>query len=180
MIDGSTGTSSSFDVNEATFADGSIVNLAVTSIGGVDGAHTILTADALTGTPGVDLSDGFALPQLFTGSLTQDDQTITRKVHRRSAEELGLTGSQREAFDVIFSQASAYSVLEASLLESGDLDGFLRQFDALLQDYSGCPYDWVLIVRPKRVLKRRLKAPKEGLRRAEVCQAATECGVTMS
>lgn len=143
VIDGSDGSNSSFDVTEATFADGSIVRVGVTSIGGVDGTYTILTADTLSGTPDLNLSDGFALPQLFTGTLTRDDQTITLDIRRRSAEELGLTRPQGQAFDAILAQASEYSALEASLLEAGDLDGLLGQFDALLPDYSGGVFDFV-------------------------------------
>ncbi|OJW67834.1 MAG: hypothetical protein BGO57_01750, partial [Sphingomonadales bacterium 63-6] len=157
VIDGETGTSSSFDVDSASFADGSIVRVGVTSLAGVDGTYTILTADSLSGTPGLNLSDGYALPLLYTGTLTQDDNTIVLDIHRRSAEELGLTTPQAAAFDAILAQAGEYSLLEASLLQSEDIEGLVGQFDALLPDYAGGVFDFA--TRASRLAARHISDP---------------------
>ena len=157
IIDSESGTNSSFDVNQASFADGSILTVGVTSLAGVDGTYEVLTADSLSGSLDLDLSDGFALPLLYTGTLTQDDTSITLDIHRRSAEELGLTGPQSQIFDAVLTQAAEYSLLEASLLEAEDFDSLFGQFDGLMPDYAGGVFDFV--TRASRLAARHISDP---------------------
>ncbi|WP_054530561.1 autotransporter outer membrane beta-barrel domain-containing protein [Erythrobacter sp. SG61-1L] len=157
IIDSDSGTNSSFDVNQATFADGSILTVGVTSLAGVDGTYEVLTAESLSGSPDLDLSDGFALPLLYTGTLTQSDTSITLDIRRRTSEELGLTGPQSQIFDAALAQAGEYSLLEASLLEAEDFDSLFGQFDGLMPDYAGGVFDFV--TRASRLAARHISDP---------------------
>ncbi|WEK46546.1 MAG: autotransporter outer membrane beta-barrel domain-containing protein [Candidatus Andeanibacterium colombiense] len=143
VLNGDDKTSSSFNVNTATFAEGSKVYVGVTSLADVDGTYTILTANSLTGEPTLDLSSEVALPLLYTGTLDVEDDTITLDIHRRTAEELGLTRPQGQAFEATIAAAIQNSYLQSSLLEAEDIDTLATQLNGLLPDYSGGVFDFV-------------------------------------
>lgn len=157
ILDGENDTSSSFNVNIANFASGSLVNAEVASLAEAEGTYVVLTANTLNGVPGLDLTSSITLPLLYSGSLASDGHTITLDIHRRSAAELGLTGPQDQAFDAIIAAALEDEALEASLLEAADLDVLTTQMDGMLPDYAGGVFDFV--TRASRLASRRFLDP---------------------
>ncbi|MBO9498110.1 MAG: autotransporter outer membrane beta-barrel domain-containing protein [Novosphingobium sp.] len=154
VLNGTTATSSSFVVNTANFADGSKINIGVTSLSNIGGTYTLLTANSLSGEPTLDLSDEIALPLLYTGSLDIENNTITLDIQRRTATELGLTRPQGQAFDAVIAAAIQNSSLEASLLQAADVDTLASQINGLLPDYAGGVFDFV--TRSTRLTSRHL------------------------
>ncbi|MEO1729450.1 MAG: autotransporter outer membrane beta-barrel domain-containing protein, partial [Pseudomonadota bacterium] len=141
-IDGEDDSQSGFVVNEATFADGSLVSADVQSITGAEGSYTVLTAGTLTGTPDLDFA-GEVLPLLFTGELNTTDTEITLDLRRKTAEELGLTAPQSAGYDAFINAALETPLLEQSFLDVESEAELQQQFEGLLPDYAGGPFDFV-------------------------------------
>ena len=133
---------SGFDVNQATFEEGAQVSADVQSITGVEGSYTILTADTIDGTPELDFA-GDALPLLFTGELVTTDTDITLSLRTKSAEELGLSQPQSQAYDSLIIQALEVDLLEQSFLDVEDEAQLQGQLEGLLPDYTGGTFDFV-------------------------------------
>lgn len=154
VINSEDGTSSSFDVNSATFAEGATLSAEVDSLFEADGSYLVLTADTLDGTPDLTLDTTDTLSVFYNATLTTTDTTITLDVERKSADELGLNTMQQTAFDAILAQAAEYSGLEQSLLQAESLDVLGEQINALLPDHGGGVFDFV--TRASRLARRHL------------------------
>ncbi|MEL6238827.1 MAG: autotransporter domain-containing protein [Pseudomonadota bacterium] len=148
---------SGFAVTQATFEDGAQVSADVQSITGVEGSYTIVTADEIDGTPELDFA-GEALPLLFTGELVTTPTDITLDLRRKSAEELGLTQPQSQAYDALLDQALEVDLLEQSFLGAQDEAALQEQFEGLLPDYAGGTFDFV--TRASRQFTRNLTDAK--------------------
>jgi hypothetical protein len=142
VIDGDDGTASSFAVNDATFADGATVKAQITSLANAAGTYTILTAGNLTGAPTWD-STAADLPLLFTGSVTTNANSIDLAVHLKTADELGLTCNQSEAYAAILAATANSSGLEEVLVQESDLATLQGDFEELLPDHAGGVFDFV-------------------------------------
>ncbi len=148
-IDGTTGTSSTFVTNTATFASGSKITASITSIAKAEGTYTVLTSNALTGASNVNASD-LALPVLYTGTLAAQGNDLQLTIARKTAAQLGLTAAQAAIYSPIIAQAQALttaggtpSVLETDLLQVADTATLQSQFNQLMPDYAGGVFDFV-------------------------------------
>ena len=147
------GTSSTFDVNSATFADGAAIAVSIGEVLDADGSYLVLTADTLAGADGLTLSTG-ELPILYSAELLTDLSSITVDVHRKTAGELGLNAPHTAAYEAILAAAAEDAYVQASILQSEDLPALQGQFDQLLPDYAGGVFDF--ITRSSRMSSRRL------------------------
>jgi hypothetical protein len=141
-IDGSTGTSSLFQVGTATFASGSKIAAKIDSLASAAGSYHILTATTLTGTPTFD-STATGLPLLFKGTLTVEGNDIMLDITRKSATELGLTSSQSQGYEAIYAAALNSATLASSLLQASDMATLQGQMSSLLPDHSGGVFDFM-------------------------------------
>lgn len=153
VINNDDGTNSAFSVNSASFADGASVAAEITSLAETGGDYTVLTADEITGATDLDLDIG-DLPLLYTAGLSSDANSITLELHRKTADELGLTGPQSAAYDAILTSAATDSYIEASLLQAEDTETLQGQMDGLLPDYAGGVFDF--ITRGSRLASRHI------------------------
>ncbi|MBO9574667.1 MAG: autotransporter domain-containing protein [Sphingobium sp.] len=155
-VDNTTKTARQFNVNTATFANGSKIGAVLTSLSGVEGTYLVLTASSqLTGTPTFS-SEATGLPILFKGSVGVDTtaRTVSLTIQRKTATELGFTANQAAAYPAILAAAPADSQLEAALLGAADTASLQSQFNQLLPEYAGGNFD--LLTRGSRMATRHL------------------------
>lgn len=152
-IDGETGTSSTIDVNNATFESGASISATISSLANAEGSYTVLTADSLNGTPAFDASTT-DLPVLFNGEVSVTGNDVILDVSRKTAEELGLTRSQAQGYESIYAAALNDDMLGSSLLEADDVAHLKGQFDQLLPDHAGGVFD--VVTRGARLATRHL------------------------
>lgn len=153
VIDPDDQTSSSFVVNSADFEQGAGVAVNIQNVIGDDATYTILTADQMTGADGLEFRTD-SIPLIYSASLASSDQSISVSLHRKTADELGLTKPQSSAYEAILGAAANDSYLEASILQADDMPALQSQFDQLLPDYAGGVFDFVM--RSSRLATRRI------------------------
>jgi len=133
--------SSTLSVSSATLADGASVTATVTDLATAEGTYTVLTAQALDieGTLGTSL----ALPYIYTGDVTSDDDSIYLTIARKTTDELGLSRSTASAWNAIYVAAENDDDLTESLLQVEDADTLETQTAGLLPDHAGGVFDAV-------------------------------------
>ncbi|WP_292963165.1 beta strand repeat-containing protein [Novosphingobium sp. UBA1939] len=148
-VDGTTGTSSTFVTNTATFASGSKITASLTSIAKAEGTYTVLTSNGLTGASNLSASN-LALPVLYAGTLATQGNNLQLTIARKTAAQLGLTAAQGAIYNPIIAQAQALtaaggtpSALETDLLQVADTPTLQAQFNQLMPDYAGGVFDFV-------------------------------------
>jgi hypothetical protein len=144
-IDAAAHTHTLYDVaGTASFAAGSSVNVKLTSVVDSEGSYQIVHAGTLNG--GSNLaSSSPALPFLFTSSLTADQGAgnITLTIHRKSATELGLNGSQARAYDAIFHALDNDASVAGVFLNIADAGTFRTSVRELLPNHAGGVFEAV-------------------------------------
>lgn len=156
-VDADEDSQSSIEVNSATFEDGALISADVQSITGAEGSYTVLTADTITGTPDLDFN-GEVLPLLFTGGLNTTETEIVLDLRRKTAEELGLSQPQSQAYNSLIDAALEADLIEQSFLDVEDEAELQEQFEGLLPDYTGGTFDFV--TRASRQFSRHLTDAK--------------------
>lgn len=144
FIDSDAGENSLIDVGTATFASGSTIGAAVSSLDFVGGTYLVLTADTLTGSPTYGGEDT-ALPFLYTGQVQTDAAAgeIRLEIRRKTASELGLDPVLDNALGEILDAADADNSIEASLLAGETQEVLEAQLLGLTPEYSGGNFDLV-------------------------------------
>lgn len=142
VIDGEAGTTSSFDVNTAEFADGATLDAVITHFLDADGSYTVLNAAQMTGqdTLTLNIDD---LPLIYGASLTSDENSVTVDVELYTPEELGLNSAASSAYSALLQTAGENAYLEASILQAEDMDSLEGQFAQMLPEYEGGVFDFI-------------------------------------
>ena len=153
VVDSDDATSSTFVVNSVSFASGAGVQVAIDDVLGAEGTYTVLTADSMTGADGLTLQTD-VLPLIYTADLDVSDTAIAVTIDRRTAADLGLTAVQSAAYDAILTAAENDDYLAQSILQSAAVADLQGQFDALLPDYDGGVFDFV--IRSSALASRRI------------------------
>ncbi len=141
-IDGATGTSSHISAQTATFASGSKVSATISSLTGVEGDYTILTAGTLTSSATFD-DTTTALPYVFAGSLAANGNDLVLTIRRKAADELGLGRAASQGYEAILVAAGTDTKMTSDILGIQDAATLQGQFDQLLPDHAGGIFDSV-------------------------------------
>ncbi len=152
VVDGEEGTSSSFEVGTATFAEGSLVRAEITSLAKAEGTYRIVTAGTMNGVPTLDFETD--LPILLSGELTAGSNSLDLTIERKTADELGLTRPQSAIYEPAIAATANSSTLEQSFLQAADVEALQDQIDSLLPDYAGGVFD--LVTRASRLASKHI------------------------
>jgi len=142
-IDGAAGTSTHYDVaGEASFAEGTQVQVRLANISQSEGRYEFLTAGTLTGGDNL-VFDETGLPYLFKGAVEADANDLAITISRKSAAELGLNGSATRAYDAIFSALDSDAAIGGVFLGIADGDTLRTQIRQMLPDHAGGAFETV-------------------------------------
>ncbi|MET0364889.1 MAG: autotransporter outer membrane beta-barrel domain-containing protein, partial [Sphingobium sp.] len=147
------GEASLFQLNSASVVSGSKISATLTSLDGVEGHYTILTANSLTGTASFDTTTA-VLPVLFRGDITVNANSIDLDITRKTAAELGLTRTQGQAYDAIVEAGINTTQLGTALLQAADVATVQNQFEQLMPDHAGGVFD--VVTRGSRLAGRHI------------------------
>lgn len=162
-IDASGDTSSLIDVaGEASFAEGSQLQVRLTNVSQSEGRYVFLEAGSISGADNLGFDDS-ALPFLFSGTVEPGDTSgeLEVVIERKSAQALGLNASASRAYDALFAAIDADDDIRDVFLAIGDAETVQAQFAQMLPDHAGGVFEAVTLA--SRATARFLADPKAPL-----------------
>lgn len=126
----------------AQFDRGATLAVAFSSLVGVEGRHTLLSAGNLVGIDGVTLSQA-SLPFLFKGTLATAPTAVTIDVARKSAGELGLNAQSGQLYDAAYAALANDADIAGAFLGVREGDAFRASLSQLLPDQADGTFEMV-------------------------------------
>jgi hypothetical protein len=162
-IDPSTGKGTLYQVaGAASFAQGSKLQVKLTTVGGSVGKFTVLKAGSLTGSAGLTATS-VLLPVFLKSSLSADEQAgeLAVTIGRKTAAEIGLNGSETRGWDAMFTALDKDAKVAGAFLEMTDAEGFREAVQQMLPEHSGGVFETV--TQGSRASARFLRDPNSPL-----------------
>jgi hypothetical protein len=143
-VDPTTHSATQYQIDSASFGEGSKVSVSVASVGSAEGDYVIVKAGTLTG--GANLAaNSAALPFMFKGAVTADPTAgeVKLQVSRKSVAELGLSRSQSAAYDGVFAALDKDAKVAGVFLGIRAQDQFQDAVEQMLPDHAGGVFETV-------------------------------------
>ncbi|WP_129792869.1 autotransporter domain-containing protein [Sphingosinicella sp. CPCC 101087] len=145
-IDAAGNASTLFDVaGEASFGEGSELQVRLNSIGGSEGRYVFLEAGSISGADNLEFDDS-TLPFLFGGTVeAEEGGELAVTISRKTAQQLGLNDSSSRAYDAIFAALDADAEIGSVFLAIEDAETVQAQFAQMLPDHAGGVFETVTL-----------------------------------
>lgn len=144
-IDTATGAATRYQVaGNASFAEGSKLDVRLTGIANAEGRFTVLTAGSLSGTANLTAS-GVTLPFLYKSALATGGPAneIAIDIKRKTSTELGLNRSAASAYNAVYAALGQDAKVAGAILSIRDGDAFRSTLRSMLPNHAGGAFESV-------------------------------------
>lgn len=128
----------------ATFDEGASLSVRLTQAASSEGEFVVVRADSLVGAGTLEGSAG-NLPFLFDSRISVDEEAgeVSLRLARKTAEALGLNGSQTRAYDAVFEALDNDADVAGAFLNITDGEAFRETLRQMLPDHAGGSFEAV-------------------------------------
>lgn len=128
----------------ATFEEGAALSVRLTQAASSEGEFVVVRADSLVGADTLEGSAG-NLPFLFDSRISVDEEAgeVSLSLARKTAEALGLNGSQTRAYDAVFEALDNDADVAGAFLNITDGEAFRETLRQMLPDHAGGSFEAV-------------------------------------